>query len=64
MTRRGLRRGILEGSRAWMAVGIAAGLVAIVRRVVAQPPETVYRQALHPGEGVLIRVHEPERARD
>lgn len=60
LVRRGLRKGIFEGSRPWMAVGIAAGLVALVRRITAEPPETVWRDQLRPGEGVLIRVREPE----
>ncbi|MBI2168571.1 MAG: hypothetical protein HYU28_03595 [Actinobacteria bacterium] len=60
LVRRGLRKGIVEGSRPWLAVGVAAGLVAIVRRVTSQPPETVWRAPLKPGEGVLISVREPE----
>ena len=61
LIRRGLRKGILEGSRPWMAVGVAAGLLAVVRRVTAEPPETVWRQALEPGESLLIRVRTPDQ---
>lgn len=61
LARRGLRKGILEGSRPWMAVGVAAGVVAVVRRLTSEPPQTVWRQSLEPGEGVLIRVKGPDQ---
>lgn len=64
LVRRGLRKGVLEGSRPWMAVGVAAALVAVVRRVTSEPPRTVWRQRLEPGEGVLIRVRPPGDADD
>ena len=55
-----LRTLIRRGLRPWMAVGVAAGLLAVVRRVTAEPPETVWRQALEPGESLLIRVRTPD----
>ena len=56
MLRTLIRRGLRKG----MAVGVAAGLLAVVRRVTAEPPETVWRQALEPGESLLIRVRTPD----
>lgn len=55
VARIGLRRGIRYGSRPWLITGITAGLFAIVRRALAEPPETVYKTELEPGERVEIR---------
>lgn len=59
LVRRGLRRGLIDGSRPWLIVGVGAGVVALLRRLTAEPPETVWREPLQPGDGVLIRVSEP-----
>lgn len=55
LARTGLRRGIQTGSRPWLVAGITAGMLVIVRRVVREPPETVYRTELEPGERLEIR---------
>jgi hypothetical protein len=55
IARIGLRRGIRYGSRPWLITGITAGLLAIARRALAEPPETVYRTELKPGERLEIR---------
>lgn len=59
LARTGLRRGIRTGSRRWLVTGIMAGLLAIVRRVLTEPPETVYRTELKPGERLEIRTLPP-----
>ncbi|HLG01176.1 MAG TPA: hypothetical protein VI916_11940 [Acidimicrobiia bacterium] len=59
LVRKGLRKGVLEGSRPWMAVGVAAGVFTIVRRAAANKPETVMKRTLQPGEGLIVRVREP-----
>jgi hypothetical protein len=59
LARTGLRRGIRTGSRRWLVTGIAAGLLAIVRRVLTESPKTVYRTELKPGERLEIRTLPP-----
>jgi hypothetical protein len=54
LARTGLRRGLLEGSRAWLVVGVSASVVQLVRRA-ANEPEVVERVVLSPGEGIEIR---------
>jgi hypothetical protein len=54
LSRTGMRRGLLEGSRGWLYVGLAATTVRVLRRVLAEP-ELVERLELKPGEAVEIR---------
>lgn len=56
LVRRGLRRGLMDGSRAWLVAGAAAGVVMLARRVLDEPPEVVFREQLEPGDGLLVRV--------
>lgn len=60
VARRGLRRGIVDGSRPWLVVGVAAGLLAVARRLTEERPEVVAREVLHPGDTVIVRAHAPE----
>ena len=55
LARTGLRRGLTEGSRGWLYVGLAATAVRVVRRVVVESPETVYVGELKPDEAIEIR---------
>ena len=59
LARTGLRRGIRTGSRRWLVTGITAGLLAVARRVLTEPPKTVYRAELKPGERLEIRTLPP-----
>jgi hypothetical protein len=54
LSRTGLRRGLREGSRGWLYVGLAATTVRVLHRVLAEP-EVVERFELKPGEAVEIR---------
>ena len=54
LTRLGIRRGLLGGSRAWMAVGVAAVAVRLLRRMASRGPEVVYCEPLDPGQRLLI----------
>jgi hypothetical protein len=54
LSKTGLKRGFLEGSRGWLYVGLAASAVRIARRVLAEPV-VVERFELQPGETVEIR---------
>jgi len=55
LARAGLRRGLTEGSRAWLSVGVAATLLRVAKWIVTEPPETVYAAELKPGESIEIR---------
>jgi hypothetical protein len=54
LSRTGLKRGLMEGSRGWLYVGLAASAVRIAQRVLAEPV-VVERFELRPGETVEIR---------
>jgi len=56
----GLRRGLFEGSRGWLYVGVAATALRVLRRVLVEP-ETVEVFELGPGEAVEIRTVAPKR---
>jgi hypothetical protein len=60
MARTGLRRGLLEGSRGWLYVGVGATAVGVLRKLLTEE-ETVYRTELKQGEGLELRVVEPKR---
>ena len=55
MARTGLRRGLLEGSRGWLYVGVTATALRAAKWLVVQPPETVYVGEVKPGEAIEIR---------
>jgi hypothetical protein len=61
LARHGLRRGVLEGSRGWLWVGLGAVGLRVLARVVSPEPETVYRSELEPGRGLEIRTVRPTR---
>lgn len=50
----GLRRGLVDGSRGWLAVGLAAGSLRVAKRLWARQPVTE-RFDLRPGETLEIR---------
>jgi hypothetical protein len=58
--RRGLRRGLVEGSVAWLVIGAAAW---VVRYVTRPDPPLVARENLRLGESVLV-THLPASGRD
>ncbi len=68
LLRTSLRRGVLEGSRGWLYVGATVLAVRVARRVLGEPPETVYERELEPGEAIQIRTiprsaHEEQQRR-
>jgi hypothetical protein len=63
LSRTGLRRGFVDGSRAWMVVGVTATMLRFAQRVVADKPELVYRTELQPGETLEIQAFKPGRKR-
>lgn len=54
LVRTGLRKGLRDGSRPWLYVGVAAGSVSLLRRVAARRPETLLVTELQPGETLQI----------
>ena len=51
--RRGFQRGVGEGSGPWLAVGVAALGIRLLRRLV-RPDAVVVREELRPGETLVI----------
>ena len=54
LRRIGFARGI-GGSRAWLAVGLTAGGLQMVRKALKREPDVVYCEELHPGQSVVIQ---------
>jgi hypothetical protein len=54
LVRIGFARG-LGGSRAWLAVGVTAGGLHMLRRMAKREPEVVYLEELHPGQSLVIQ---------
>ena len=55
LRRRGISDGLFGGSRPCIAVGGLAWASYLLRRLMARPEVVVYRRALGPDEGVVIR---------
>jgi hypothetical protein len=51
--RHGFRRGLGDGSGPWLAVGVAALGVRLLRRL-TRPQPTVIREELRPGETIVV----------
>lgn len=54
LTRLAFRRGLLGGSRPWMAVGGAALGLRVLKKMAARQPEVVYCEELPPGQTLTI----------
>jgi hypothetical protein len=54
LQRTGIRKGLLDGSRAWTVVAVVAIGIKLLRRVAAADREVVYRERLQVGESLLI----------
>jgi len=54
LIRIGFARGI-GGSRAWLALGVTAGGLHMLRRMAKRAPETVYLEELRPGQSLVIQ---------
>jgi hypothetical protein len=64
LTRTGLRRGLLGGSRTWLVVGATAGGVRVLRRLARKEPRVVLCEELKPGEAMMIRHGTLDEARE
>jgi hypothetical protein len=54
LVRIGFARGI-GGSRGWLALGVTAGGLRLLRKVAKREPDVVYREELHPGQSLVIQ---------
>jgi hypothetical protein len=54
VTRLAAIRGLLSGSRGWLAFGTVATAFRVVRKIVRKEPKVVYREDLAPGETLVI----------
>lgn len=48
-------RGIRGSSRGWLYLGMAAGALRLLGRIVRDQPKLVYRERLDPGHSLVIR---------
>jgi len=61
LTRAGMTRGFVGGSRPWMIAGTLAIALRFTARVAGKRPRVVYKQTLRPGETVLVTAGEATR---
>jgi len=60
LSRTGMRRGLLEGSRGWLYLGLAASALRVARTVLSES-EVVETVELKKGEAIEIRTVAPKR---
>jgi hypothetical protein len=53
--RRGFRRGLLDGNRAWIAIGAAAAGVRVLQWMARPGDPIVVTEELAPGQALVIR---------
>ncbi len=54
LVRIGFARGI-GGSRGWLALGVVAGGLRMLRRMAKREADVVYLKELHPGQSMVIQ---------
>ncbi len=54
LTRLGVQRGLLGGSRVWTVVGITVMAIRLVRKIAGKEPELVFSERLGPDDALLI----------
>lgn len=59
LARTGLRKGMLEGHRRWLYIGVAATTVRIARRYLSDKPETIFATELRRGDVIEVRATPP-----
>jgi hypothetical protein len=60
LARKGMRRGLLGGSRTWLVIGISATGLRVAARLLARRPEVVFSTELHAGERLQITALPPD----
>jgi hypothetical protein len=63
LRRTSTRRGLLGGSRGWMAVFVALTGGRLLRKAVRRTPQLVTVERLEPGQSMTIRALEPTSRR-
>lgn len=58
LARRGWRRGLLEGSRNWLIIGVSATALQLLRRVLTEKPVEATLE-LRRGDAIEIRTVDP-----
>ena len=59
LMRTGLRRGLVEGRRGWLGVGLVATALRMLQRARHPDPKVLFCDELKPGEALVIRYGEP-----
>lgn len=54
ITRMGAARGLLGGSRAWLALWAVTGAFKMLAKLFRKEPKVVYSEDLQPGESLVI----------
>ena len=54
LLRRSFLKGFVGGSRFWTVLGSAGLALRVLRKITRDEPEVVYREALRPGQSLLI----------
>ena len=62
LSRAGVLRGFLGGSRLWTVVGSVALGVRVLRKLAGSEPESVFTKELRPGDSLLITHDREARA--
>ena len=55
LAKRGLRKGIKEGSSLWLRIGLVATFLRLIRRLTRRKSQTIFRTAIHPGQTYVVR---------
>jgi hypothetical protein len=59
----GLTRGVMRGSRPWLAAGMIAIGLRTFRRLTRPTPEVLFRTAVRPGDRFLFTTRAPDVGR-
>jgi hypothetical protein len=59
LSRLAFRRGVLGGSREWVAMWVVTTLWSRARKKSEEPPPVVHREVLEPGDSIRISVYDP-----
>jgi len=54
LTKLGITRGLLGGSRGWLAIGTAAVSLRLLAKMAIKEPKVVFSEDLAPGESLVI----------